>query len=266
MLRPLRDLRILKSKLKVPIIYAGDIFDHWKSLPELINFAMEALPPGYAVPGQHDLPNHSYEDIERSAYWTLVEGGVLVNLEPGKSYEVGNLELFGFPWGHQLTKCPYRSNFVTIAVVHEYCWHGKHKYLTAPPSNHVSQFETAGYDAAVFGDNHQGFINGRICNTGGFMRRHKPDLDRHPFVGVLMNTLDIKEHRLDTANDIYSLDSEDRTQETGSIDISKFTDGLKQLPSDGHLDFPTLVDRYCRENEVSSVVRNVIHNAIQEES
>ena len=43
----------------------------------LISFAIRELPSCYAIPGQHDLPNHSYTDIQRSAYWVLVEAGII---------------------------------------------------------------------------------------------------------------------------------------------------------------------------------------------
>ena len=72
MLRPLVELRTLATLHNCPIVYAGDIFDKWNSPPELINFAIEHLPKGHAIPGQHDLPLHNYEDIRKSAYWTLV--------------------------------------------------------------------------------------------------------------------------------------------------------------------------------------------------
>jgi hypothetical protein len=60
----------------IPILCAGDIFDKWNSPPELIRFALEHLPDGMiCVPGQHDLPNHSFEEIHRSAYGVLREAG-----------------------------------------------------------------------------------------------------------------------------------------------------------------------------------------------
>ena len=62
-----------------PILVAGDIFNRWNANPELINFLIEELPILHAIPGNHDLPNHSFDEIERSAYWTLVKAGKIID-------------------------------------------------------------------------------------------------------------------------------------------------------------------------------------------
>src|SRR5262245_60331644 len=67
----LTELNQLKYKLKVTVLYAGDIFDTWDSPAELINFALLYLPRGYAIAGQHDLPHHQMSSIEKSALFTL---------------------------------------------------------------------------------------------------------------------------------------------------------------------------------------------------
>jgi DNA repair exonuclease SbcCD nuclease subunit len=80
--RYLDQLRELKEKHNAILIVAGDVFDYWKSSPELINFAIVHMPECYAVPGQHDLPNHNYNDLHKSAYWTLVEAKIIKHLDP----------------------------------------------------------------------------------------------------------------------------------------------------------------------------------------
>jgi len=170
MARPVRELRRLAGKLNVPVICAGDVFDKWSPPAELITFAIQELPEMYAVPGQHDLKHHSYEDIEKSGYWTLVEAGVIHHLEPGSPQRVNNLELYGFPWKHPITPCPNKNERLKVAVIHAYCWEGQYKYLNAPESGNVRNFKLSGYDAAVIGDNHIGWARGKVCNCGGFMR------------------------------------------------------------------------------------------------
>ena len=88
MARPLMELVDLQKQIGKesdgipPILCAGDVFDRWNSPPELINFALEYLPPQmYSIPGQHDLPNHNYNEIDRSAYWTLVAANKITNVE-----------------------------------------------------------------------------------------------------------------------------------------------------------------------------------------
>ena len=80
--RSLDELRSVAEEHNAHVVVAGDIFDRWNSPPEIINFAIENLPNCYAIPGQHDLPNHRYEEIERSAYYTLIKAGIIENLNP----------------------------------------------------------------------------------------------------------------------------------------------------------------------------------------
>lgn len=187
---------------EVPVVVAGDIFDRWDAPAELINFAIENLPDAvYAVPGQHDLPNHVYRDIERSAYWTLVQAKKIIDLKPGKPTirMDGDLVMYGFPWEHPIL--PHDPNnygsSVKLAVVHSYIWNGNTTgYHGAPKEKMVSGYlkNLDGYDAAVFGDNHIGFHlktaskSGpiHIFNSGGFIRRKSDEVDYNPQIGALL--------------------------------------------------------------------------------
>lgn len=266
MARPLRELRSLAKKLGTEVIFSGDLFDRWNSPPELISFAMQELPKIYAIPGQHDLPNHVYEDIEKSAYYCLVEAGTIRHIEPFSPVRTEWLELYGFPWSFNPEPCLSDSDLIKIAIVHQYCWIGKFRYVNAPDENNIKNFKFSGYDAVAIGDNHLGWIQGKVCNCGGFMRRTTADLDRHPFVGVLMSNGEIKKHLLDTSDDVYSPGSEHNVVETGSLEIGQFTEGLLGLRDSQDLDFAQVVKRYCRKTDVPGEVVSVINKAIEDES
>lgn len=272
MARPLRELRELQKKLGgVPIICGGDVLDSAKSPAELVNFALQELPDViYSVAGQHDLFNHNYEDIEKSAYWTLVEANRLFNIEPNHSIEIHDTDIrvFGFPWGFdpQPLNEP-QSSWVNIAVVHKYVWKEGFKYLTAPIENEVKQqlFQLSGYDAVVTGDNHAGFIEGKLCNTGTFMRRISTDLQREPFVGVLKKNGTIIKHLLDTSNDAYYQEAEKEIVQTLKIDITAFTDNLLELKSSSDLDFAQVLTRCCEQEGVEQEVFDLIQQTIESE-
>src|SRR3990172_3116798 len=75
MQRPLDEIISLSVIHHCPVLCAGDIFHKWNSPPELINFVMsQADCTKLTIAGQHDLPNHNFREIERSAYWTLDKG------------------------------------------------------------------------------------------------------------------------------------------------------------------------------------------------
>jgi hypothetical protein len=106
MARPLAEIKALAEKHPdAVVVYAGDIFDHWDTPAETINWVLDNLTPGYAVPGQHDLPNHSYKQIRRSAYATIVKAGLISTLPYNVPVRAGSVVLYGFPWEHKITCC-----------------------------------------------------------------------------------------------------------------------------------------------------------------
>lgn len=190
----------------MPILHAGDVFDRWAVPTEFVNLMIEHLPRGiYAVPGQHDLPNHNYADIGRSAYWNLVEAGTLIDLTPGAPQVVGNssaglVEVYGYPWGYPPEPLPNRALVgggarPVVALVHRYLWYGEAKYKGAPDDGFVGvrQKDFAGYKAVVSGDNHHPFTcnvrdgNGfvTVFNHGTALRRHADERELRVGPGVL---------------------------------------------------------------------------------
>ncbi len=225
----------------LPLVVAGDVFDTWSAPPELISFAIRELPPCWAVPGQHDLPNHSYADIGKSAYWALVEAGVIKNLEPGKQTRISSrLAAVGVPWDFEIPQPTPRerddTDRVLLAVVHAYIWDRKrNSYDGAPQDRSIGQYvqQLASYDAAVFGDNHKGFLAKQadgawgelksILNCGGFMRR-KTDDTWSPKVGLLYSDGDIKRITLTSPESDVLTPIEAKTKRPGEVDMSFLND------------------------------------------
>lgn len=271
MVKPLEQLRSLAKEHGVPIVCAGDVFDRWNPPPELINFAIDNLPPMYAIPGQHDLPYHRYDDLKKSAYWTLVEAGILRDERP---YEWINntqmfeahpeggcksgyhtpdiLRLFAFPWGFDLTSCQWDKNAgrlrtVRLAVVHRYVWTKGYSYPHAPKEQRlgVLKNQLAGYDAVVFGDNHKGFLvcNGiqYVLNCGSLMRRKADEIDYEPSIGVLYDDASIERVFLDVSDDKWTEAALERRYTTPS-DVSDFVEALDSLEAE-ELDYRTALER-----------------------
>lgn len=269
MARPLRQLKELSVSYNVPIICAGDVFDRWNPPPELINFALTNLPVMYSIPGQHDLPMHSYTDIKKSAYWTLVYSGTLNHLEPGKSVTINNIRLHPFPWGFEVTPLQDPHDLLLeVAVIHAYIWTKKTGYHGAPQGKRAGRWreKLAGYDGVVFGDNHNPFIislgdgRGSIVNTGGFMVR-KSD-DRHkPGVVLLHNSGAVSRYELDISNDKY-LDSPEAAVILEGL--GRTDDFLSELSSltDTALNFAEYVRRHSNELPVS--VKKIVLAALEE--
>lgn len=267
MARPLAELRGLASRYDVPVVYAGDIFDRWNASAEVINFALRHLPPGYAVPGQHDLPNHSYEEIKRTAYWTLVEAGLLKDLKPGQPTDIGRgVVAHGFPWGHPPKSITQTEGKIDLAVVHAFIYDTPERaYPGAPPEARasVARAALAGFSAAVYGDNHRGFIDYRkglsIINCGGFMRRKSDERDYRPGVGLLLGDGTIKRHYLDTSAEAFIVATEAEERVGKMLDMSAFVDGLESLGGDDVLNFEAALRRFL---ETNGTEQNVARRAL----
>lgn len=276
MARPLSEIRRLQESHDVPIFYAGDIFDRWNSTPETINFAIEHLPPGFAVPGQHDLPNHSYDEIKRSAYWTLVQAGIITNLYPGVAHEgpeLNGMIVHGFPWGFRPGPDPHHKvgdKRLRLAIIHQFVWTSATGYPGAPAVNMAESCakDLIGYDVAVFGDNHKGFIQRfddgpTIVNCGGLMRRKTDEREYKPGVVLLREDGSVERHYLNTVRDkfIERSDAEEIVEKL--IDVSAFVDGLRSLGANDTLDFLEALRRFVRDNKISDAVSQIIFRAAE---
>lgn len=278
MARPLKQLGLIADKHMVPIFCAGDVFDHWNSSAELINFALIHLPTMSAIPGQHDLPNHNFDEIHRSAYWTMVEAGVIRSIGPEyttkvpvKTSKKGDPELFlnvgGFPWGVELI--PLRKHeteipTINLALIHSYCWIENHGYSGASEDRLSSKYrkKLEGYDVLVFGDNHIPFITDgqSIVNCGSFMKRTSDQKDHEPSVWILHEDETITRHFLDCSEDVFTVT--EKREDQPELDVSKLVEELSTL-AEGAVDFTEAVKQYCEENGVKKDVQLIIKEAME---
>lgn len=264
MARPLDELSSLASTYKVPILCSGDIFDKWNSPPELINFALSKIYGWYAIPGQHDLPFHSYEDVKRSAYWTLVQAGRITPVVPETPLCIDNMILHAFPWEHKVHPCsnPPHTFGLNIALIHSYIWKKDHCYFGAPKASRVSAWKKRlrGYDVCLFGDNHRGFVFHKVLNCGGFMRRKTDEVDYRPSVGLIHSNGTIKRHFLDTSKDVLTITEENKEAE--KLDLSEFLHDLAEL-TDSKLDFKEAVHLWMKTHPISKPTRRLILQALE---
>lgn len=258
----------------VPIVVAGDIFDRWQSHAspaELVNFLIDALPPKiYAVPGQHDLPTHNYQERHRSPYGTLIRSKAVAEILPDEPIICDSgVVLHGFPWGFDLhplkDKQTYGSSYTHLAVVHSYIWKMGCSYPDAPREQRADCYRPGliGYDAAVFGDNHIGFMLGEsLLNCGTFLRRKSDERSYRPCIGIIFRGGRILQHFLDVSGDLW-LDN--TTSAVAGVQIKTNMDAvLQSLQSidDDSLNFRTSLNRYMEVEKTSSAVRGIVESVV----
>lgn len=273
MSRYIFQIKTMLDTWKVPWIVAGDYLDKWNSPPELINFLIDVLPESYGIPGQHDLPLHRYEDESKSGYGTLVRAGRIRPIQPGtilNPYQVSSLFLHGFPWGFEITPCKRIKEGIHLAVAHSYIWKEGFEYSGVSKDSHISEYQKklVGYDAALFGDNHQGFLideprRPNVLNCGTFMRRKRDERPLKPQVGLLLEDGTIEIRYLKVSKDLWTEEVIEEPQNNSDSKTSDFLEGLKGLGSDS-LDFRDAVKRHMDSKGTDQSVREIVCGALDD--
>lgn len=272
MAHALKELQMLSTKYKAPILCAGDIFDHWRADPELVNFAIKFLPEMYAIPGQHDLPLHSMDLIKKSIYWTMVLVGKITPVIHNKPITAeNNIVIHGFPWGTKIHPNKGKSKKFHIAICHDYFWINGHNYPGAKEKQKAERYKNLikGYHAVGFGDNHKGFVtkvNGiNVINCGTFMRRKADEEDYRPRVGLICESGAILRHGMKTSHETFTSPAEEERQIRQMLkvhDMQDFLTGLTELQKKS-FDFIDALELAIEERMLNKKVRKVILEALR---
>lgn len=274
--RPIEEVKQLQSEFKCPIFCAGDIFEWWfgafgKGGSELTNYAIDYLFDMHSIAGQHDLPLHQYEDIHKSAYWTLVKAKRIENLPPDSRTAIGKMKIFHFPYGHPITHCPKQmEDRIYIAIVHDYVWIRGSSYPEAPVEKRVRSAKLLndkwmGYDIIIFGDNHKGFLTkvGKttVFNCGTLMRRKSDEINYEPQVGLLLESGEIVSHHLDISEDKH-LDVQGDIDDKDTLDMKSFFRELEKL-GQTELKFVDAIKKYFAAKKVVKETRQILLRAME---
>lgn len=271
--RVLQEVIDAANKYHCPLIIAGDVFDKWYAPAELINFAIDMFREVntlvYAIPGQHDLPNHDYDQMYRSAYGSLVRAKVVENLDPDETNsfsrpDFGKVLVHAFPWGRKITPAIQNCEHLQLAVAHKYIWRKGSSYPGVPEEanyTHLSK-ELTGYHAAVFGDNHKGFltriprdtVDTAVLNNGTMMRRTTAEVSYHPQYGLFFSDGTIERVLFDTNDDILIVPDKAEEIEINSEQFHAYLSGLRGLEA-GAIDYREQVLRVLEERKVKNEVK-----------
>jgi len=285
-----RQLRELKAVAQLcgdaPIVCAGDIVHRWQQPPELINFMLQELPDMYAVRGQHDLPYHSHDLIERSAYWSMVLARRITDISDKGVY----LPNGGSPI--LIMGCAYPGEFgdasfsvkqhpaeaVKLAVVHRYCWMTGNSHVKALPRDNAGRqielLKKCGFTAAVFGDNHKGFLKVQkgfhLFNSGTFIVRNSDEVGYTPQIGLLLKDGSIVPWMLDVSQDQYLEGLEDfdyiEAEQVGSKELAELIDQCESK-ADGRWDFrEAVLTALKKTTKISLPVKAFILRALEDVS
>lgn len=192
--KKIKFIRGLQIQHKCPVLLAGDVFDVPKPSPMLLAAALHFLPDNViCIPGQHDLPGHSLENLNQSGLFVLKEGSNTIILNGIENDRYKNFFVSGFPWGSDLSgmREDERTGFhPSVAMVHTLVQGPKETNQNIPYGEDCfGIFKTLpGYDLIVSGDNHKSFFvrdkssGNLLVNPGSLMRMSADQEDYKPCV------------------------------------------------------------------------------------
>ena len=183
-------IRILQEEHNCHVLAAGDIFHRPRPPIYLVSWAMRILPMNFiAIPGQHDLPEHSMDLYTRSGLYALEVSQTAEVLEGGKQALSApcDVDVYGYEYGQELIGKRRPSSNRRIAMCHVMAWTKKVPYPGCKDDPAEKLLERMyGFDLVLTGDNHQPFVikkDGRLLvNPGSTMQSTAAQMKHRPRV------------------------------------------------------------------------------------
>ena len=183
----LQFIKGLQAKYNCPVIFAGDVFDHWKPSPELISLAAKHFPKNsHSIYGNHDLQGRKLEHANTSGLHTLITTGVIQYIHLGhwdtpfpKKYEYQDDVLGKI----------YQETGRKIGVRHVMTYQGEKPHPDCKDLKASALLRRySDYDLLITGHNHKPFTeeyNGRVLvNAGGVLRGTAAEQNHLPRVYI----------------------------------------------------------------------------------
>ena len=168
-----------------PIVFPGDLFNHWKADSELLNMILLLWPKKVlAIPGQHDLPQHNLELQLKTAFETMVLTGRVVDVSKTPHDLNNGFAVQGCAWGRE-PGSPV-AGMDNVLVWHTTTW--EKPFAPGQKAGAATRLlkKYDAFDLIITGDNHQNFVitDGRrkLVNAGSVMRMRSDQKNFQPCV------------------------------------------------------------------------------------
>ena len=259
----------------IPVLVAGDVFDHWKPSPELLRWSIEHIQNWICIPGQHDLPQHSLELYGKSGLAVLEAAGcVTVLTDSYYEYATETAQIVGFPWGVEPGPISKLNNY-TVALVHRLVYFGEAPFPGAEVSGSTAKTllqKMEGFDLVVTGDNHETFIwpkgagKGRtrdrsgqptLVNPGSMMRTTVKQAEHEPCVFLwYTGTSTVERVVLPHRKGVVDRTHLDRIEERDER-LEAFVSRLREDVEVG-LNYRENLKHYLQSNPVPKAIKDIV--------
>lgn len=267
----LRELsQTLNPEGPIPLLVAGDVFDRCDPPSSIVTWAIEALQglEIYAIPGQHDLLGHRYEERFTGAYGALCKAGVIRDVEAGKWHVVEvhskSFALYGAPWErYGLTSMNIKYLGPSVALIHKYLYiNDETKYVGASETGHVRSLTEymQNFDVVACGDNHIAWKVANVINHGSLFQLTSAQTTHRPRIGIVYSDGSLDTRYLDEYDPKWH---ESVAKAETSEGIREFVADLKSIQTDS-VQFMELLDAgKDKLNETARAIYGELRDAIK---
>ena len=255
-----------------PILCAGDIFDKWNISAEMSAWAIENVPQMYAIPGQHDLPDHNLELIKKSGFNVLKVANIIdpYNNSFHTLYKDIPINFIMFPFGEALEgyKLPIGFGWRSIALIHTLVLGPKDAKMKGSTVQEIFD-KMPKFDLIICGDNHKSFVvrNNNYADgclfvsPGSMMRMTADQIDYKPRVYLWYadtNTVEPAYYPIESG--VVTREHIDKKQEKEMI-----LEAFVQSTQGGEVtaSFEKNMEKYLQQNKVSANVESKIYKAMR---
>jgi len=260
-------LKKIQKKYSAPILCAGDVFDISRSIPFLEQWAIKNLPEIYAIPGQHDLPNHNLKLYNKSSF-SVLEAAGNIKLLSDQSTILSGCRVFGIPYGEKIKVDQNEAKKgYSILVLHTMVYKKKPIHKSVGGKSALSLLKKyPEFDLIVTGDNHQFFTEeyqGRLLvNCGSMMRIKSDQIKYDPQFHLWFS----EENKIESVlfpfqPDVMNLEYVEKEKEN-NLKLEEFINKLKKTKEIG-LSFTDNVESILEAGNIKKGVRNEVWEAIE---
>lgn len=254
-----QQIKELQELHNCEVLLSGDLFDHWKTSPNLLNACFHHMPEHIrTVIGNHDLPQHNIDLLHKSGIEVLFQAGVLAPILSGGNWGKEAKEL----QPEYLSGIPFQRILVwhTMTYKHVLPYPG----CEDPQCNKLFElFPKA--DLIVTGHNHTTFTARKgkqlLLNPGSLTRHDANQIDHKPCVFLYYaedNTFDT--HYLKINENVISrahIENKNRKEQQINSFMEKLQGSWKVS-----LSFEENIERALKENKVPIQIKEIILNWI----
>lgn len=261
------------------VLQPGDFFD--KSRPvqsQVLEILLNRTIAPYlsdlmilSVPGNHDLPYHRMDQLDRSSLGVMFEYGTVVRAVC-TTFPVEKIVVHGAGWGeelpdHDLFPADFRIGMTHVSIDETNTfpeWEKASDYLARHPA----------YDLIVTGDNHKQFVvdlfvaeenrNQILINAGALFRTSVDEIDHKPAVYIVDTDLPGKYKRIEipVERDVLRVEEYLERKERDEA-IQAFVESMRSEDHGVGLSFEDNLRDYMASNNVPKSIVDIVWEAYE---